>query len=229
MNKDTIAESISRMERIAVFEEKVVLSPLDFHENITSFDQLLLKKLKTQLEGRCSKHGFVIPDSLQILSRSLGYAEKGRFTSDFLYQCKAQGRVLYPPEGFRLQGEVLRKNKMGIYVVVQNAISIMIPRDLHIGSEEFDGVEIGDKIEIEIKKSRFQVNDRQILSIGQFISKIKPNNPLTQEAAIAPLSTTTQEEEQEEEEEEDQEEEEEEENSAAAASDEEEEEEKEEE
>lgn len=225
MEKVPIEESISRMEQIAIFEEKVVVTPLDFHENIKSFDELLLKKLKGQLEGRCSKHGYVVPDSLQMLSRSLGTAEKGRFTSDFLYQCKAQARVLYPPEGFRLQGTVLRKNKMGMYVVIDNAISIMIPRDLHLGNDEFDDVVNGDKIEIEIKKSRFQVNDPQILSIGQFIRKVNPNIPLTQEEAIAPLSTDKGEEEEEEEEEGEEEGEEE----AAAVSDEQEEEEKEEE
>ncbi len=214
------------MEQIAVFEEKVVLNPLDFHENITNFDGLLLKKLKTQLEGRCSKHGYVVSDSLSILSRSLGYAEKGRFTSDFLYHVKAQGRVLNPPEGLRLEGDVLRKNKMGMYVIVNNAISIMIPRDLHIGNAEFDEVEIGDRIMIEIKKSRFQVNDQLILSIGQFLGKV---NKAAATASVGPFvsapasSAGLEGEEEEEEEEEDEEE------ASAEASDEEEEEEKEEE
>jgi hypothetical protein len=58
---------------------------------------------------------------------------------------------------------------MGLYVIIENAIRIMIPRDLHIGNEEFDDISIGDRIRIEIKKSRFQVNDTHILSIGQFI------------------------------------------------------------
>lgn len=212
------------MEQIAIFEEKVVLNPLDFHENITNFDGLLLKKLKTQLEGRCSQHGYVVPDSLTILSRSLGQAEKGRFTSDFLYHIKAQGRVLNPPEGFQLEGTVLRKNKMGMYVIVNNAISIMIPRDLHIGNEEFDSVNTNEKILIEIKKSRFQVNDPHILSIGQFLGKVGDAKPTVPEAT-AFVSSAAQEEEEEEGEAEGEGEE----GEAAAVSDEEEEEEKEEE
>lgn len=190
------------MEQIAVFEEKVVLNPIDLYENIQSFDGLLLKKLKTQLEGRCSQHGFVVADSLVILSRSLGYAEKGRFTSDFLYYVKAQGRVLNPPEGLQLEGEVIRKNKMGMYVIVNDAIRIMIPRDLHIGNVEFDEVEIGEKISIEIKKSRFQVNDSHILSIGQFLGKIKSAEKLALEEAVSALKLEEEEKEEEEEEEE---------------------------
>ena len=76
------------MEQIAIFEEKVAISPGDLRPEITSFDDILLSKVKKLLEGKCSKHGYVIPDSLELLSRSMGSAEKGRFTSDFLYYLK---------------------------------------------------------------------------------------------------------------------------------------------
>ena len=102
----------------------------------------------------------------------MGSAEKGRFTSDFLYYIKAQGKVLNPPDGFQIEGEVARKNKMGLYVIINNAIRIMIPRDLHIGNEDFDAIQIGDVVRVEIKKSRFQVNDTHILSIGEYLQTV---------------------------------------------------------
>ena len=126
----------------------------------------------------------------------MGSAEKGRFTSDFLYYIKAQGKVLNPPDGFQIEGEVARKNKMGLYVIINNAIRIMIPRDLHIGNEEFDAIQLGDVIRVEIKKSRFQVNDTHILSIGQYLSTVHsvgnagpsaPSGPSNEaEAEVAP-------------------------------------------
>jgi DNA-directed RNA polymerase subunit E'/Rpb7 len=158
------------MEQLAIFEEKVILSPADLRPEITSFDDILLAKLKETLEGKCSRHGYVIPGSLELLSRSMGTAEKGHFTSDFIYYMKVQGKVYNPPDGLQVDGEVVRKNKMGLYVIINDAIRIMVPRDLHIGNEEFDSIDIGDKIRIEIKKSRFQVNDTHILSIGQWVS-----------------------------------------------------------
>ncbi len=164
-------EGRSKMEQLVIFEEKVALSPIELRPEITSFDSILLEKLKKQLEGKCSKHGYVIPGSLRLLSRSLGIVEKGHFTADILYYMKAEGKVYNPPEGTRLEGEVMRKNKMGLYVILNDAIRIMIPRDLHIGNESFDKVEIGDKIQIEIKKSRYQVNDTHILSIGAYLGK----------------------------------------------------------
>ena len=160
------------MEQIAIFEEKVAISPGDLRPEITSFDDILLSKVKKLLEGKCSKHGYVIPDSLELLSRSMGSAEKGRFTSDFLYYLKVLGKVYNPPDGLQVEGEVIRKNKMGLYVIIKDAIRIMVPRDLHIGNEEFDSIEIGDKIIIEIKESRFQVNDTHILSIGEFVGMV---------------------------------------------------------
>ena len=157
------------MEQLAIFEEKVLLTPSDLRQEITSFDDILLSKMKKSLEGKCSKHGYVIPDSLELLSRSMGSAEKGRFTADFIYYMKAQGKVYNPPDGLQVEGEIIRKNKMGLYVIINDAIRIMVPRDLHIGNEDFDRLEIGDKIRIEIKKSRFQVNDTHIMSIGQYM------------------------------------------------------------
>ena len=163
-------EILKSLESIAVFEEKVILTPADLRADITSFDDILLTKLKATLEGKCSKHGYVIPGSLELLSRSMGSAEKGRFTSDFLYYMKVQGKVYNPPDGIQVEGEVVRKNKMGLYVILEDAIRIMIPSDLHIRNEEFDGIQLGDRVKVEIKKSRFQVNDTHILSIAQYIS-----------------------------------------------------------
>ena len=160
------------MEQIAIFEEKIALNPNELRNDITSFDTLLMEKLTKQIEGKSSGHGYVIPGSLSLLSRSLGYSEKGRFTSDFLYYIKAQGKVYNPPDGTIVEGEVVRKSKAGLYVIIEDAVHIMILRDLHIGSEEFDSIELGESIRIEIKKSRFQVNDPHIMSIGQFLGRV---------------------------------------------------------
>lgn len=158
------------MEQIAVFQDKVVISPIDLHSDVESFDEIILTKLKKQLEGKCSKHGFVIPGSLEMLSRSMGICEKGRATADFIYFVKAQGKVYNPPDGTEVVGEVSLKNKMGCYVVVDNAVRIMVPRDLHIGNDVFDAISVGDRIRVNIKKSQVRVNSTHILSIGELVS-----------------------------------------------------------
>jgi DNA-directed RNA polymerase subunit E'/Rpb7 len=176
------------MEQDAILEEKVSLSAKDMTGEILSFDDILLRKMRKQLEGKCTKHGFLIPGSLKLLSRSYGYMEKGTFTADSLYYMKAQGRVYNPPNGTVVEGVVMRKSKAGLYIIIENAVHVMVVRDLHIGNREFDAVELGDTIRVEIKKSRFQINDPHILSIGQFLTVVSsgsapaPAAPLAEEA-----------------------------------------------
>ena len=157
------------MEHIALFEEQVSLTPNDFSKEIPSIKNLLLLKLKDKLENRCSKHGYVVGDSLKIISQSMGKSTNGRFTGDYQFYVQVQGNVINPPEGIVIEGEVIRKNKMGIYLNYKNAIRVIIPRDLHIGNDGFENVIIGDIIRVEIKKSRFQINDESILSVGIFL------------------------------------------------------------
>lgn len=159
------------MEILSNFETKVTLTPKDLAKDIESIDALLHEKIKTQYEGKCSRNGYVVPNSVKLLSRSVGLVEKGRFTGDILFYAQAESRVLQPPDGFVLEGEVIRKNKMGMYVNYKDAIRVMVPRDLHIGDEEFDKVEVGEIVQVEIKKSRYQVNDTSILSVGVYRGK----------------------------------------------------------
>jgi len=168
------------MKYTALFEEQVALTPKDMSHQIDSFDALLTDKLRVKLEGKCSRHGYVISGTLNILSRSMGTMEKGRFTGSILFFIQAEADVLNPPEGEEMEGIVIRKNKMGMYVSYNiksgdseaEAIRIIVPRDLHIGNEEFEKVEIGERVKIQIKKSRFQINDPYILSVGMFMSSV---------------------------------------------------------
>ena len=177
------------MEYTAIFEERVPLTPRDLGKDIENIDTILLDKMSTRLENKCSRHGFVLPGTLKILSRSMGYVEKGRFTGDIVYHIQAEGKVLNPPTGIIIEGIVIRKNKMGMYVSFDDAIRVILPRDLHIGNEEFEAAAVGETVKVEIQKSRFQVNDPYILSVGLFRGSTKaapgPSAPAEEEEALA--------------------------------------------
>lgn len=160
------------MESTAFFEKKINLSPGEFNEvKHESIDSLLEKKAKQFVENKCSEQGFVVPGTLKLISRSMGYFEAARFTGDAIYYLKLEGKVIYPADGVRVVCEVIRKNKMGLYADYNNAIRIQVPRDLHIGSEEYEEVDVGDTIEVELKRSKFQINDPYILASAIFITK----------------------------------------------------------
>ncbi len=163
---------MTTMELDAVFEEKVILTAQDLRGNITSFDDICLHKIRQQLEGKCSKHGYVVKGSMKLLSRSMGIVEKGRGTGDFLYYVKAQGKVYNPADGFEVEGQVILKNKAGLYLIIDDAIKVMVPRDLHLGNTEFHGIEVGDRIVVVLRAKQFHVNDSHILSVGEFVRKV---------------------------------------------------------
>jgi hypothetical protein len=169
------------MESTAFFEKKINLNPGEFNQvKHESIDSLLEKKAKQLIENKCSEQGFVVPGTIKLISRSMGYFEAARFTGDANYYLKLEGKIVYPADGVRVICEVIRKNKMGLYADYNNAIRIQVPRDLHIGSEEYEEVEVGDTIEVELKRSKFQINDPYILASAIFITKKSGN--------IAPIS-----------------------------------------
>jgi hypothetical protein len=165
------------MESSVFFEKKLFLTPLDFNRLKTqSLDDLLLKKAQDLLEGKCSEHGFVLPGTIELLSRSMGYFESARFTGDAVYYVKMEGRVIYPVDGAEVVGEVIRKNKMGLYVNYKDALRIQVPRDLHLDNEEYDEVEVGQFIRVQIKRSKFAVYDPYILASGLFLEVAEEEN-----------------------------------------------------
>lgn len=178
------------IESVAVFEEKVTLTPRDLANPKININAAVVSKLAEKIEGRCSLHGWVVPNTVKILSRSMGYVEKGRFTGDIVFHVQAQAKVYNPASGSHLVCEVTGNNMMGMYVTFKvpkqekdkktknivrtevDAIKVILPRDLHIGDEAFSKIEIGERVNVEIKKSRFQVNDPFILSVGVFEGKV---------------------------------------------------------
>jgi len=158
------------MESTAFFEKKINLTPREFNEiKSQTVQELLTKKAVQMMEEKCSEHGFVLPGTIKMLSHSMGHFEAARFTGDAIYYVKLEGRVIYPADGVRVTGEVIRKNKMGLYINHRNAIRIQVPRDLHIGNQEYDGVQIGDQVEVELKRSKFAIQDAYILASGMFL------------------------------------------------------------
>ena len=110
------------MEYTAVFEEQVSLNPRDIRGKVVSIDTVLEGKLRARLEGKCSRHGYVVSDTVKILSRSMGSMERGRFTGNIVFHVQAEGKVLNPPDKTILDGEVIRKNKTKFLKMMQSVL-----------------------------------------------------------------------------------------------------------
>lgn len=155
-------------------DKRVSLSPREYAEAVEDLDGFLTKKIRKTLESRCSQHGWIRPGSTTILSRSLGQAEHGRFTADFVYYCKVRALCLTPYANQVAEAQVLKANKMGAYVLVmsdgrvQDAMRVLLPRDLHMGNAEFEELSAGANIRIRVLRSRFQAGDEFIQAVGLY-------------------------------------------------------------
>ena len=101
----------------------------------------------------------------------MGMAENGRFTGNYLFYVKLRCKVFHPETDTPTECRVLKVNKMGAYVVFDEAMRVLLPRDLHLGNAVFDSLNPDDIVTIRVLRSRFQTNDPFISSVGLFISR----------------------------------------------------------
>ena len=54
----------------------IQLKPLEQNSGI---DETILEKLKDKIEGKCDSFGYIKPDSVRVLKRSIGMCQPGQF------------------------------------------------------------------------------------------------------------------------------------------------------
>jgi len=150
-------------------DERVALTPgeLNIINSSEGYNDIITTKLREKHEGKCNSNGYVRPGSVKLLGRSMGIAENGRFTGNLLYECKVRCEILYPTTETEMEAKIMKVNKMGAYAVYEEAIRVLLPRDLHIGNLDFDTIKEGDTVKLMIERSRFQTNDPFIMAVGK--------------------------------------------------------------
>jgi len=149
-------------------DERVSLTPSELNgvQTVDNIRDMIVTKLKEKHEGKCNSNGYVRPGSLQVLARSMGTAQNGKFTGDFVYDCKMKCDVLFPTADSFLEATVIKINKMGAYAVFEEAIRVLLPRDLHVGNTVFDNIQENDSVRVRIKRTRFDTNSPFIMAVG---------------------------------------------------------------
>ena len=159
------------MYHTVYLDERVSLSPVELNDIRAADDVkgILITKLRERHEGKCNANGHVRPGSMELLARSVGLAENGRFTGNLLYDCKVKCDILYPTTETPMDVTVIKVNKMGAYAVFEEAIRVLLPRDMHLGNAEFDAIQEGNVLKIVLERSRFQTNDPFITAVGRLL------------------------------------------------------------
>jgi DNA-directed RNA polymerase subunit E'/Rpb7 len=153
-------------------EEYVYLKASDLNNKI---NDIILKKLKNKVEGKCIKVGYVMPDSVQIHSRSLGMINNANFDGVTTFKVKYTADVCNPVCGQVIQCQVgnIDKSQVICYIDTcdKSPIEIYLFKYHHVGNAEFQTLQQGDIINVKVGGSKWEYRDRQINTIANYIGK----------------------------------------------------------
>lgn len=151
-----------------LFERRELTKKVKIHSKFIqrNIQASLLAQLKGQYQGRCSAEGYIHKDSLTIVNYSLGRVDylKGGVNYDVTFQAD----ICLPHPGQKLKAPVTLRSKIGIHAET-GPIKVLIPRDLHIGNEQFDSINPEQEVEFEVIGSQFKQGDEYIVVVGKLL------------------------------------------------------------
>jgi len=160
------------------FTTNVYIKPSDITKD---FNDLFIKKLKNDLEGICTKHGYIKKDSIKIIKRSIGTVIRQHFNGNMLYELNCSADICNPVIGSIAKCKIKNKNTMGLlaqgFYNDDPVLEIIIPKiSAGIKSEiDLDKLNIGDEILIEVCGKKFVLYDKFISIIGKVIKSKQEN------------------------------------------------------
>jgi hypothetical protein len=160
------------------FRTSVQLVP---KELVSNFEEIILRKIKNNLENVCSRHGFIKNNSIKIIKRSIGQCKKQHFNGNIMFDIQCIAEICNPAQGSIIKCKVKAKNPLGLlaegYYDNVPILEIIIPKiSAGIQSEiNIDKVEIGEEINIEVCGKKYQLYDKHISIIGKAIKDKEEN------------------------------------------------------
>lgn len=160
------------------FRTAVQLAPSELN---TDFNKAILARLQRDLEGVCSRFGYIRPNSVEVLKRSAGQFVKQHFNGHVRFELVCKAEVCNPPQGIVVKAVVRVKNEMG--VLAESSIEmdgkrvpvldIIVPlRAAGIVSEiNVENVQVGDEIYVSVLSKRYQLRDKKISVIGRAVQR----------------------------------------------------------
>lgn len=131
----------------------------------------LLAQLKSSYEGKCLFEGYIQPETVGIVRYSLGRVNVLKGGVD--YNVEFQADICMPHAGQTFRARVNLRSKVGIHAEIA-PLKVLIPRDLHIGTEEFESIEVDQEIEFEVVGAQFRQQDKDIIVVGKLKSILAP-------------------------------------------------------
>jgi len=172
-----------------LFERRELSKKVHIHSKFLqrNMEASILAQLKMNYEGHCSAEGYIERNSITLIDYSLGRTNYIKGGVD--YDVKFQADVCLPHPGQRFKAVVKVRSKVGIHAETP-PIKVLIPRDLHMGNEDFNKAEIDTEIEFEVIGSQFKQKDVDIIIVGKLLSLKEPEAIITPsvEEVVVPVT-----------------------------------------
>jgi|TARA_B110000444_G_C18778532_1_gene566253 DNA-directed RNA polymerase subunit E'/Rpb7 len=142
---------------------------LRFNTVGSNIQEHISNKLIMNLEGKCSKEGYIKRNSVRVLSYSAGVVQSNNIVFDVSFECL----ICNPCEGQKIKVIVENITKAGIkanyYKLDERPIIVFITRDHYYNDSNniFKNVKENDEIYIKVIGSRFQLNDNSISVLAE--------------------------------------------------------------
>jgi DNA-directed RNA polymerase subunit E'/Rpb7 len=156
----------------SVLTKKIVVEAKYLNENI---DEYINNYLKKKVEGKCIDEGYVEPDSVKILKKSVGMLLGSRFTGDVTYEIFYTANVCNPVIGNVIDCKVKFINKLGI-LGHNGAITIIVGKQFQINNDSLSKIKENDIIKVEVIAKKFYLNDSQIKIIAKLWNEDNKND-----------------------------------------------------
>jgi len=150
-------------------KRRVSLNPRYLDEN---FPQFIEKIVKNNIEGKCIKEGYVVPNTVVILKRSMGNLNNNQFNGNILFDLIIGAKVCNIPVNSIVKAKVKKINKLGILAEL-GPLMIIVPREIHQAKEPFKDIKPGNEIEILVIGKSMELNNKVISVYGKLNSESK--------------------------------------------------------
>lgn len=181
--------------------DRVRLAPSEVAKD---YKDTVAAKLRAKIEGKCSRHGYVRPNSVDIARIQPGTLRMFSLNGDVMYTVYYKALVCNPAVGSIVEAKVTNTNKFGILAEVQIDVSdehgapkkttvleIIVAKQGAFASDiNLNTVEAGDVVNIEILGKKFELNDRRISSFGKIVKKTADGRGGDETEAEAPTDVS---------------------------------------
>tara|TARA_A100001015_G_scaffold320741_2_gene448283 strand:+ start:1144 stop:1644 length:501 start_codon:yes stop_codon:yes gene_type:complete len=140
-------------------------------------NKIILNILKNRFEGICNKDGYIIKDSIELIERSIGEILTITNESIINYKVTYKADIIFPSEGDEYACYVDTINKFGIIAYLklsdgdtlkESPFIIIIPKE-YIPDDEYNKININEKLSVRIKSFRIKYNSSHIQVVATLV------------------------------------------------------------